>query len=110
MTWILDLDGVVWLAGRPLPGSAEAIDRLRAAGERLLFLTNNSGPTRAEQIAKLKAAGIVADPSELVSSAQAAAALLEPGSTVLPVAGEGVHEALADRGIVITDDPDRAAA
>ena len=110
VTWILDLDGVVWLAGNPLPGAAEAIERLRAAGERVLFLTNNSGPTRAEQLAKLKAAGVAAGSSELVSSAQAAASLLEPGSTVLPVAGGGVQEALADRGVVMTDDPKQASA
>ncbi len=41
-TWALDLDGVVWLAGRPIPGSADAVTALRAAGERVVFLTNNS--------------------------------------------------------------------
>ena len=110
MTWILDLDGVVWLAGRPIPGSADAIKRLRAAGERVVFLTNNSGPTRTENAAKLKAAGVDADPDELVSSAQAAAALLEPGSRVLPVAGDGVLEALEDRGVTITRDHKQADA
>ena len=110
MTWVLDLDGVVWLAGNPLPGAADAIGQLRAAGRRVLFLTNNSGPTRAEQIAKLKAAGVDADPGELVSSAQAAAALIDPGEKVLAVAGEGVHEALVERGITITDDPTQASA
>jgi len=29
MTWVLDLDGVVWLADEPIAGSAEAIARLR---------------------------------------------------------------------------------
>src|SRR3954471_19229317 len=110
VTWILDLDGVVWLAGKPLPGAPEAIDRLRAAGEPILFLTNNSGPTRAEQVDKLKAAGVDADPGEVVSSAQAAAALVDPGSTALVVAGAGVHEALEDRGVAVTDDPKRADA
>ena len=47
-TWVVDLDGVVWLAGRPIPGVDEAVARLRGAGVRVLFATNNSSPTRAE--------------------------------------------------------------
>ena len=30
MTWVLDLDGVVWLADQPIAGAAEAVARLRA--------------------------------------------------------------------------------
>ena len=44
----IDLDGVVWLTGRPIPGVDEAVARLRGAGVRVLFATNNSAPTRAE--------------------------------------------------------------
>ena len=50
MAWLLDLDGVVWLAGDAIPGSVDAIARLRAAGQRVLFVTNNSSPTIAEQL------------------------------------------------------------
>jgi hypothetical protein len=28
-TWVIDLDGVVWLAGKPIPGVDEAVARLR---------------------------------------------------------------------------------
>jgi len=37
---LCDLDGVVWLAHRPIPGSVEAIARLRTGGHRVLFVTN----------------------------------------------------------------------
>jgi glycerol 3-phosphatase-2 len=97
--WVLDLDGVVWLGGEAIAGSAQAVARLRAAGHDVVFLTNNSGPTRAEYAAKLAAAGVVADPAELATSAQAAASLLAPSSTALVVGGVGLHEALADRGV-----------
>ncbi len=42
MAWVLDLDGVVWLADQPIAGAAGAVARLRAAGHRVLFVTNNS--------------------------------------------------------------------
>jgi HAD superfamily hydrolase (TIGR01450 family) len=101
MIWVLDLDGVVWLAGQPIPGSADAVARLRSAGETVVFLTNNSGPTLAESTGMLVDAGIDAARDELATSAQAAAWLLQPGDRALVVGGAGVHEALAARGVEV---------
>ena len=59
MAWVLDLDGVVWLADEPIPGAAEAVARLRAAGEAVVFVTNNSStPGRRAVEAKLAGFGI----------------------------------------------------
>lgn len=99
MTWLLDLDGVVWLAEEAIPGSAEAIARLRSGGERVVFLTNNSSATIAEYLAKLDRLGVPTSALDLITSAQAAATLLEPGEVALVCAGPGVEEALAARGI-----------
>jgi 4-nitrophenyl phosphatase len=100
VTWLLDLDGVVWLAEDPIPGSAEAIARLRGElGQRVVFLTNNSSATVAEYLAKLERCGVPTAPSDLLTSAQAAAALVEPGETALVCAGPGVEEALQQRGV-----------
>lgn len=99
MTWALDLDGVVWLADTPIVGAAEAVARLRARGERVVFLTNNSSPTVDDYLAKLAGMGMPTDADDLFTSAQAAARLLEPGATALLCAGPGVEEALAARGI-----------
>lgn len=105
-TWVIDLDGVVWLAQEPIPGSADAVARLRRAGIRVLFVTNNALPTVAELVAQLGAAGIPARPDDIVTSAQAAATLLVPGSTAVACAGGGVLEALARRGVtVVTEAP-----
>ncbi|MGH9061461.1 MAG: HAD-IIA family hydrolase, partial [Acidimicrobiales bacterium] len=101
MLWVLDLDGVVWLAGRPIPGAPETVRRLRHAGERVLFLTNNAGPTLAEHVATLERAGVEAVSDELVTSAQAAASVLRPGSTAAMVGGPGLHEALVHRGVEV---------
>ena len=97
MPWVLDLDGVVWLADEPIPGAAEAVAALRHAGEAVVFVTNNSGPPLAEQEAKLARLGIEAA-GDVVTSAQAAASLVAPGERGLVCAGEGVTEALVARG------------
>jgi HAD superfamily hydrolase (TIGR01450 family) len=107
--WVLDLDGVVWLAGQPIPGSADAVAKLKADGHEIVFLTNNSGPTRAEFTERLVNAGVGAEAEELVTSAQSAASLVSPGSTALILGGAGLHEALEERGVVqveATDHPD----
>lgn len=97
VTWVLDLDGVVWLADQTIDGAPEAVARLRAAGERVIFATNNSYPRVAEQEAKLEAMGIPAA-GDVVTSAMAAAALVEPGQRVLVCGGPGVVEAIVARG------------
>jgi HAD superfamily hydrolase (TIGR01450 family) len=99
VTWLLDLDGVVWLAGRPIPGASDAVARLRRAGERVVFFTNNSGPTVADHLAHLAAVGIPAEVGDVLTSAQAAASRLEPGTSAAVVGGDGIAEALADRGV-----------
>lgn len=99
MAWICDLDGVIWLGDRPVPGSAEAVARLRAAGETVLFVTNNSSLTIADYLAKLGAVGIDAGPSDIVTSAAAAARLVDPAEVALVCGGPGVVEALAERGV-----------
>ena len=100
--WVIDLDGVVWLADEPIPGAAEAVQRLRARGERVVFVTNNSNPPVATVEAKLAAHGIPAE-GDVVTSATVAATLVEPGARVLVCGGDGVREALRNRGATVVD-------
>ena len=109
MVWVFDLDGVIWLGGEPIPGSAAAVDRIRGAGHQVAFVTNNSGPTRAEYVKMLAGAGVEARESELATSAQAAASLFAPGERVAVVGGDGVLEALADRGVTVVEPADDPA-
>jgi glycerol-1-phosphatase len=103
-----DLDGVVWRGDQPLPGAAAAVTRLRDAGFRVAFMTNNSSGRVAEYTAKLAGFGIDTGPADVLTSAQAAAALLatrlSPGAKVHPLAGPGVIEALAVGGFEVVDD------
>jgi HAD superfamily hydrolase (TIGR01450 family) len=103
MVWILDLDGVVWLGETVVPGVPDAIQRLRDAGHTILFLTNNSSRRVGDLVEKFQGMGIGVEPDEIVTSAQAAATLIEPGRVALVCAGEGVREALDARGVRMVD-------
>lgn len=105
---VCDLDGVIWRGDRPIEGSADAIAALRGAGCPVAFLTNNSSHRVTDVIDRLAAVGIGAAPEEVLTSAQAAAALLvdaglEVGARVLACAGPGVAEALTGSGYVVVD-------
>ncbi len=95
--FVLDLDGVVWLAESPIPGSADAIARLRRAGPRVVFVTNNSSALVGDQEAKLASFGIPAA-GDVITSAMAAATLVQPGERVICCSGPGVVEAVEARG------------
>jgi 4-nitrophenyl phosphatase len=109
-TVLCDLDGVVWLAHEPIPGSVDAIAAIRASGRRVVFVTNNSASTRAGQEGALAAVGIPAE-GDVVTSAMAAARLVAPGDRVLVAGGPGVVEAAEEQAgsVVVNDgavDPD----
>jgi 4-nitrophenyl phosphatase len=104
VTWLLDLDGVVWLADEPLPGAPDAVARLRAAGVRVLFVTNNSAFRVGDQEAKLAGFGIPVE-GDVLTSAAAAASLLGAGSRALVLGGAGVVEALEGRGVEVVGGP-----
>jgi len=105
---VCDLDGVIWLAHVPIPGSVDAVARLRSAGCRVVFVTNNSGACLADQESALAAIGIPAS-GDVVTSGIAAAALVEPGERVLICAGPGAAEAVEARGAVAIPGDDAGA-
>jgi HAD superfamily hydrolase (TIGR01457 family) len=107
---LLDLDGVLYRGPEPIPGSPEAVERLRDAGKRLAFVTNNSSRTPEQVAERLDRIGIAADPGEVVTSALATATLLaDRGTRSAFVIGEdGLRQALADVGIRVVDSPDGA--
>jgi 4-nitrophenyl phosphatase len=95
----LDLDGVLWRADTPIPGSVDAVASLRAAGVHVAFVTNNAGPTIADHEAKLEAFGVPAA-GDVLTSPMAAASLLRPGERVLVGGGAGIIEAVETAGAV----------
>jgi 4-nitrophenyl phosphatase len=105
---LCDLDGVVWLSHLPIPGSVDAIARVRAAGHRVLFVTNNSSARVEVQEEALAAIGIPAA-GDVITSAMAAAHLMQPGARALVCGGEGVVQALERRGVEVVAEGDADA-
>ena len=96
-TVLCDLDGVIWLAHQPIEGSSDAVARLRESGIRVLFVTNNSFSTQAQQLEALERVGIMAK-GDVVTSAMAAATHITSGERVLVCGGEGLIEEVTCRG------------
>ncbi|NNE94573.1 MAG: HAD family hydrolase, partial [Acidimicrobiales bacterium] len=96
---IFDLDGVLWHGSEPIRRSCAAVVRLMDAGQEVLFATNNSSATVAVQESKLARFGIDAS-GRILSSAMAAASLVESGERVFVLGGDGIVEALEARGAV----------
>jgi HAD superfamily hydrolase (TIGR01450 family) len=106
-TIVLDLDGVVWLAGQEIPGASRAVELLRTNGRRVLFVTNNSSPTLQQMRDRLGRIGIEADDEEIITAAIAAASVLLPASSAHVIGDRGVHEAVERAGVTIsTERPD----
>jgi glycerol-1-phosphatase len=112
---LLDLDGVVYLGDVAVAGACEALARWERLGLRRVFVTNNASRTPQAVARQLVDLGIPADAGDIVTSAQAAAGRLEDllpvGARVLVVGGEGLVEAVRERGLtpVFSADGDPAA-
>ena len=96
---LCDLDGVVWLAHQPIPGSVGAIASLREAGIRVVFVTNNSFSTYDEQVAALGSIGVPAE-GDIVTSAMSASTAIKSGWRVLLCGSRGLIEEIGR----VTDD------
>lgn len=108
-TCVFDLDGVVWLGETPVPGAADAIEKLSQAGVSVGFVTNMSYRTIVEQEEKLQNIGIDAK-GKVITSATSAASLIKEGEKVLVSGGTGIIEAVQNAGAEVvekdTDNPD----
>ncbi|GLZ02136.1 HAD-IIA family hydrolase [Actinoplanes sp. NBRC 103695] len=104
---VFDLDGVVYLIDRPIPGAAEAVERLRDGGVAVAYATNNASRRAADVAALLTGMGVPAKPDEVLTSAGAAAALLAqrlaPGSPVLVVGAEALRAEVRDAGLTVVE-------
>ena len=90
---LLDVDGVFHVSDEPIPGGADAVRRLRDAGHRLRFVTNNTTRSRARLAEDLRGLGIELDDEELQTTPRAAASALE-GKRVLALTMSSIIEDL----------------
>lgn len=108
--WLSDMDGVLVRESQAIPGAAEFVARLRAAGMPFLLLTNNSIYTRRDLAARLKLGGLDVPEDRIWTSANATARFLDdqrPGGSAFVIGEAGLTTALHEIGYTQTDaDPD----
>jgi HAD superfamily hydrolase (TIGR01458 family) len=90
---LLDIDGVFHVSGEPISGGARAVERLRAAGHRLRFLTNNTTHSRTQLAEAVRSYGIELADDELQTTPVAAARVLS-GKRVLALTMPAIREDL----------------
>jgi glycerol 3-phosphatase-2 len=100
---LLDLDGVVYIGGTPIPGAPEALHRAKRQGMHLAYVTNNASRTPAAVAALLSRMNVPAEPDDVVTSAQAAARLLAEKlpaqAPVLVIGAAALRLAVRERGL-----------
>ncbi|WP_336660840.1 HAD-IIA family hydrolase [Leucobacter sp. USHLN153] len=109
---LADLDGVIYRGAQAIPRAIEELNRA-SAELRLGYLTNNASRTDAAVAEHLRELGLRAEPDDVVTSPQAAVALLATtvpvGSRVLVIGGDGLVDELQKAGFEVTrsaeDDP-----
>ncbi|GIJ00192.1 HAD superfamily hydrolase (TIGR01450 family)/HAD superfamily hydrolase (TIGR01549 family) [Sediminihabitans luteus] len=107
---LVDLDGVAYRGPDPIEHASQGLVDARDAGMRLVFVTNNAS-REPEQVAdQLTGLGIPTGPDEVMTAAQACAALLTtrlaPGARVLVVGGAGLRTAVTAAGFQVVSSAD----
>ena len=107
--WLFDLDGTVYLGEAVIPGAAETIATLRAAGRRVAFLSNKPLSTRADYAGKLTRLGIPTTSEEVVNSSIVLARhlrQLDPGAPVFVIGEAPLIGELRAHGFEVRHDAD----
>ena len=100
-TFLFDLDGVIYLEGKVLPGVIESMEKLREDQKQIRFLTNDPRPERSEMVEKLKGLGIEAHQEEVVTSGWASGRYLRDKQVnkVFVVGSQGLQTELENAGL-----------
>lgn len=104
---VVDLDGTVYRGNEALPGAVDAIERLREAGIRTLFFSNNPTKPRAAYADRLAGFGIEADPEEVLSAGTVTTQYLadeHAEETVFLIGEDGLEEQFDAAGIDLVAD------
>ncbi|XP_052844215.1 glycerol-3-phosphate phosphatase [Drosophila gunungcola] len=99
---ITDCDGVLWIYGQALEGSADVMNQFKAMGKSIYFCTNNSTKTRSELLKKGVELGFDIKENGIISTAHATAAYLKRrnfSKRVFVIGSEGITKELDAVGI-----------
>lgn len=102
---LLDVEGVLYIQGDPIPGAPEALARLRELAGGIRLVTNTSSISRKEVIARVRKAGFdVAEEEVLTPAAMAVRYCRQNGfSKVNLMVARSLREDLEEIDVVGTD-------
>lgn len=104
---LADLDGVVYAGPHAIPGAVDALTALAEHRVKLAYVTNNASRTPAQVAAHLRDLGAPAEDHQVVSSAQAGAALLAQkfpvGTKVLVTGSIALAQEVQAYGMTVVD-------
>lgn len=105
---LADLDGVIYEGGKAIDWAVDSVNKLRALGLKVGYVTNNSSRKPETIAAQISEFGIPVAPEDVVSSGQTGVELLSTlvpkGSRVLVVGGEGLRTYTEAGGFVLVAD------
>lgn len=104
---LIDVDGVLHIDGEPIPGTADALNRLRAEGIPFRLLTNTTVRTRALLGELLRGMRCDVSDEEIITAASATTEYIRnihPGASCFPLVNPAVLPEF--EGIELTDGPD----
>ena len=104
---VLDMDGTIYRGSEALPGAVDAISRLRDAGLRTLFFSNNPTKSREAYTDRLGGFGIEAEPEEVLSAGTVTTRYLadeHSEETVFLIGDGGLERQFERAGIDLADD------
>ncbi|CAI5758046.1 unnamed protein product [Candida verbasci] len=105
--FLLDCDGVIWLAENLIKGVPQFLDYLIENNKQFAFVTNNSSKSRDSYIEKFKNLGIkIQIPKNRIYTTSFSAVLelktlnIHPGSKIWVLGDEGIEDELKDQGYI----------
>lgn len=106
---LIDLAGVLYVGNEAIPGSVEAMKRLRQAGFPLKFLTNTTRAPRAGIVTQLRNMGFEVTEEEILTAATATRSLVEsrqwrPHYLIHPDMAEEMGPGSAEPDVVVMGD------
>jgi HAD superfamily hydrolase (TIGR01458 family) len=107
---LVDIDGVLTVSWRPLPGAVEALREIREAGLAVLLVTNTTSRTRASIAGTLGDAGFPVSAGDILTAPAATAAYLAehcPGARCALLNSGDIAEDLD--GVTVVDAADSSA-
>jgi HAD superfamily hydrolase (TIGR01458 family) len=110
---LIDIDGVLTVSWRPLPGAVEAVTWLREQGLAVKLLTNTTSRTRATIAATLAQAGFPVTAPDILTAPVVTAAYLaahHPGARCFLLNSGDITPDLTDVRLIGGDEPARDPA